>query len=492
MYSGFVFVIKGKIKMYDVIIIGAGIIGCSVARELSKFNARVLVIEKNEDVCTGTTKANSAIIHSGYDAPNGTLKAKFNVPGNRMMDEVCRELDVPFKRIGSLTVCTDESLLPELEKLRERGEKNGVEGLRILSREEVLAIEPHIGDEAVGALYAPTAGIICPFKLTFAMAENAAVNGAEFLFDTEVKNVFCDDGVWHVVTEDNDYTAAAVVNAAGVYSDELNNMVSARKLHITPRRGDYILLDRAAQGYVRHTIFQLPTKLGKGVLVTPTVHGNTIVGPTAVDVDDKEDTATTAEGIDSVIAKSALSVSGLSVRQVITSFAGLRAHEDGHDFVLGEPDDAPGFFNCAGIESPGLSAAPAVGVYIAGLIKDKLQLTDKTDFIAERRDILNPNTLSIEERNELIRREPAYGTIVCRCESVTEGEILDAIRRPVGARSLDGVKRRTRAGMGRCQAGFCSPKVMEILRRELGVDLTEVTKSGGGSYIVSARTKDGE
>ena len=478
--------------MFDVIIIGAGVVGCSVARELSKYNAKILVIEKNEDVCSGTSKANSAIVHSGYDAPNGSLKAKFNVQGNRMMEAVCRELDVPFKRIGSLTVCTEAELLPELDKLRERGEKNGVEGLKVLNRDEVLAIEPHIGDEVVGALLAPTAGIVCPFKLTVAMAENAAVNGAEFLFDTEVKKICCDDGVWHVVTGDHDYTAKAVVNAAGVYSDVFNNMVSERKLHITPRRGDYILLDRAAGGYVRHTIFQLPTKLGKGVLVTPTVHGNTIVGPTAVDVDDKESTATTADGIDSVIAKSALSVKGLPVRQVITSFAGLRAHEDGHEFVLGEPDDAPGFFNCAGVESPGLSAAPAIGVYIAGQIKEKLSLTDKADFVAERKDILNPATLSLEERNELIRREPAYGTIVCRCESVTEGEILDAIRRPVGARSLDGVKRRTRAGMGRCQAGFCSPKVMEILRRELGVDLTEVTKSGGSSYIVNARTKDGE
>ena len=478
--------------MYDVIIIGAGVIGCSVARELSKYNAKILVIEKNEDVCSGTSKANSAIVHSGYDAPNGSLKAKFNVQGNRMMEAVCRELDVPFKRIGSLTVCTEAELLPELDKLRERGEKNGVEGLKVLSRDEVLAIEPHIGDEVVGALSAPTAGIVCPFKLTVAMAENAAVNGAEFLFDTEVKKIYRDDSVWHVVTGDHDYNAKAVVNAAGVYSDVFNNMVSERKLHITPRRGDYILLDRAAGGYVRHTIFQLPTKLGKGVLVTPTVHGNTIVGPTAVDVVDKESTATTADGIDSVIAKSALSVKGLPVRQVITSFAGLRAHEDGHEFVLGEPDDAPGFFNCAGVESPGLSAAPAIGVYIAGQIREKLSLTDKADFVAERKDILNPATLSLEERNELIKREPAYGTIVCRCESVTEGEILDAIRRPVGARSLDGVKRRTRAGMGRCQAGFCSPKVMEILRRELGVDLTEVTKSGGSSYIVNARTKDGE
>lgn len=478
--------------MYDIIIVGAGVIGCAVARELSKYNAGILVIEKNEDVCAGTSKANSAIVHSGYDAKNGTLKARFNVEGNRMMEAVCRELDVPFKRIGSLTVCTDADRVGELDHLRERGERNGVEGLRVLSREELLEIEPNIGDEVVAALSAPTAGIVCPFKLTIAYAENAAVNGAEFLFDTKVKNIFSENGIWHIVTDNEEYTAAAVVNAAGVYSDVFNNMVSEKKLHITPRRGDYILLDRAAEGHVKHTVFQLPTAYGKGVLVTPTVHGNTIIGPSAIDIDDRESTATTAEGIDSVIARSALSVKNLPIRQVITSFAGLRAHGDRHDFVLGEAEDAENFFNCAAIESPGLSAAPAIGVYIAGLIREKLELSEKESFIAERRDILDPKKLSIEERNELIKREPAYGTIVCRCESVTEGEILDAIRRPVGARSLDGVKRRTRAGMGRCQAGFCSPKVMEILRRELGVDLREVTKSGGNSYIVNARTKDGE
>lgn len=478
--------------MYDIIIIGAGVIGCAVARELSKTNAKILVIEKNEDVCTGTSKANSAIVHSGYDAENDTLKARFNVEGNRMMDEVCKELDVPFKRIGSLTVCTEESRISELHALKERGEKNGVEGLRVIGRKELLTMEPHIGDEVVAALYAPTAGIICPFKLTIAFAENAAVNGAEFLFDTAVEKVYSEDGMWHVVTQKGEYTAKAVVNAAGVHSDEFNNMVTEAQLTIVPRRGDYILLDRAAQGYVRHTVFQLPTKFGKGVLVTPTVHGNTIIGPSAVDIDDKESTATTAEGIDSVTTKAADSIQGLPTRQVITSFAGLRAHGDRHDFVIGEVQGAPGFFNCAAIESPGLSAAPAIGVYIAQQIKNKYQLGVNESFVAQRKDILNPNTLTLEERNELIKREPAYGTIVCRCESVTEGEIIDAIRRPVGARSLDGVKRRTRAGMGRCQAGFCSPKVMEIIRRELNIDLTEVTKCGGDSYIVNARTKDGD
>ena len=475
---------------YDIIIIGAGVIGCSIARELSKFHAKVLVIDKNADVCEGTSKANSAIVHSGYDAKNGTLKARFNVRGNAMMGDLCRELDVPFERIGSLTVCTDEEQIPKLEALLERGEKNGVPGLRILSRDELLEIEPHIADGVVAALYAPTAGIICPFKLTIALAENAFVNGAEFRLNTEVKEIVQTPDGFLITTDGGEYAAKTVVNAAGVYADELNNMVSAHKLKITPRRGDYILLDRSVGGYVRHTVFQLPTDLGKGVLVTPTVHGNTIVGPTAVDIEDKESTATTAEAIADVIAKSAISIKDLPTRQVITSFAGLRAREAGRDFVIGEAEDAPGFYNCAGIQSPGLSSAPAIGEHIAALIGGKLGLTKNESFCPTRRDILNPASLSLEERNALIEREPAYGTIVCRCESVTEGEILDAIRRPLGARTLDGVKRRTRAGMGRCQAGFCSPKVMDILVRELGIPMEDVRKSGVDSYLVSRRTKE--
>lgn len=477
--------------MYDIIVIGAGVIGCAVARELSRYNARILVIDKNADVCEGTSKANSAIIHSGYDAENGTLKAQFNVRGNAMMDGLCRDLDVPFKRIGSLTVCTDPDDIVKLEALRERGVKNGVPKLRILNREEILSIEPNIADGVVAALYAPTAGIICPFKLTIALAENAFTNGAEFRLNTEVNTISRQDGLWHIVTDQGDFTAKIVVNAAGVYADELNNMVSEKKLRITPRRGDYILLDRAAQGHVRHTVFQLPTKYGKGVLVTPTVHGNTIVGPTAVDIDDKECTATTAQCISDIIEKSADGIRNLPVRQVITSFAGLRANESSHDFVIGEADGAEGFYNCAGIASPGLSSAPAIGEYVAQLIAEKYHLSRKSSFVATRKDVLDPKSLSPEERNELIRREPAYGTIVCRCESVTEGEILDAIRRPLGARTLDGVKRRTRAGMGRCQAGFCSPKVMDILVRELNLGMEEIRKSGKDSYIVACRTKEG-
>ncbi len=479
--------------MYDVIIIGAGVIGCAVAREMSRYSDRVLILEKNEDVCTGTTKANSAIIHSGYDAKNGTLKAKFNVKGNRMMDRIAYELDVPFERIGSLTVYTEEEQLVKLKELYQRGMNNGVEGLRILSRAETEALEPNISDKVKGALYAPTAGIICPFKLCYAYAENACENGARFLMNQKVGNIFrSEDGLWHIATETDEFVAQAVVNAAGVYSDELNNLVSSRKIRITPRRGDYLLLDRAAKGHVRHTVFQMPTALGKGVLVTPTVHGNTIIGPTAVDMIDKENTATTAEALSEILSKSSDSIKDLPTRQVITSFAGIRAVEDQHDFILGEAEGASSFFNCAGIQSPGLSAAPAIGEYTAGLIREKLSLSEKENFNPYRKDILDPSALSLEERNELIRENPAYGRIVCRCESISEGEIIDAIRRTPGAVSLDGVKRRVRAGMGRCQGGFCSPKVMEILARERGCALEEVNKSSEGSYIVRGRTKDGE
>ena len=281
-----------------------------------------------------------------------------------------------------------------------------------------------------------------------------------------------------------------MVNAAGLYSDYFHNMVSEKKIHITPRRGDYFLLDKTTGGFVKHTIFPQPTKYGKGILVAPTIHGNTLVGPTAIDIDDKEDIATRQGGFDEILAKSSMYVDNVPVRQVITSFAGLRAHEDNHEFILGEVEDAPGFIDCAGIESPGLTSSPAIGEYIGGMIRDKMDLQAKESWISTRKDVLNPQHLSLEERNELIKKEPAYGRIICRCESVTEGEILDAIHRPLGARSLDAVKRRTRAGMGRCQAGFCSPRVMEILQRELGLKMEDIHKNDSGSWLVLERTKE--
>lgn len=476
--------------MYDVVIIGAGVSGAASARELSRYKLKVCVVDKEEDVCCGTSKANSAIAHAGFDAESGSLMAKLNVEGNQMMEELSKELDFPFKQNGSLVVCLHEEEIPNLKELYERGVKNGVKDLRIIDREELVELEPNISDEAVAALYAPTGGIICPFGMNIAFAENAAENGVEFKFDTEVTGFEKKGDNWVVKTSQGDYETRYVVNAAGVYADKFHNMVSEKKLHITPRRGDYCLLDRSTEGFVTHTIFQLPSKYGKGVLVTPTVHGNTLVGPTAIDIENKEGTNTTQAGIDELINKAGTTVKGLPIRQVITSFAGLRAHEDGHEFYIGELKDAKGFIDCAGIESPGLTSAPAIGKMVAGIIKELTKAEENPGFQGKRKGILNPNTLSREERAELIKKNPAYGNIICRCEMITEGEIIDAINRPLGAKSLDGVKRRTRAGMGRCQAGFCSPRTIEILARERGVDPSEITKSGGNSKIIVGINKD--
>ncbi|MCI6732799.1 MAG: NAD(P)/FAD-dependent oxidoreductase [Lachnospiraceae bacterium] len=477
--------------MFDIVIIGAGVSGAAAARELSRYNASICVLEKAEDVCSGTSKANSAIVHAGFDAANGSLMAKLNVQGNKMMEQLSKDLDFPFKQNGSLVVCTDESTRDGLQALLERGIKNGVEGLRIVEREELVEMEPNISDEAVAALYAPTGGIVCPFNLNIALAENAYVNGVEFRFNTEVTDIRKEEEGFTICTNNGDVRARYVVNAAGVYADKFHNMVSEKKINIIARRGDYCLLDKTAGTHVSHTVFALPTKMGKGILVSPTIHGNLLIGPTAVDIENKEGTNTTREGLDEAITKSAITVKNIPMRQVITSFAGLRAHEEGHEFIIGEVEDCPGFIDCAGIESPGLTASPAVGVMVADILQEKMGLTKKDNFIATRKGVLNPEEMSLEERNELIKKNPAYGNIICRCEMITEGEILDAIHRPLGARSLDGVKRRTRAGMGRCQAGFCSPRTMEILEREVpGFTMYDVTKSGGESAIVVGINKD--
>lgn len=476
--------------MYDVIIIGAGVSGAATARELSRYKVNACVIEKEEDVCCGTSKANSAIVHAGYDAATGSLMAKLNVRGNQMMEQLAKDLDFPFKKNGSLVVCLHEEDMPNLQALYDRGVTNGVKDLRILNREELRAMEPNISDDAYAALYAPTAGIVCPFNLNIAMAENACVNGVEFKFDTEVTGLHPIEGGWAIETNQGTFETKYVVNAAGVYADRLHNMVSAKKIHITPRRGDYCLLDKTAGNLVSKTIFALPGKFGKGILVAPTVHGNLILGPTAIDIEDKEGTNTTREGLDQVIAKCGMNVKNIPMRSVITSFAGLRAHEDGHEFLIGELEDAPGFIDCAGIESPGLTSSPAIGEMVAEILREKLNLEKNENFVATRKGVLDPDALSKEERIELIRKNPAYGNIICRCEMITEGEILDAIHRPLGAKSLDGVKRRTRAGMGRCQAGFCSPRTMEILARERHVSMFDITKSGGDSKIVVGTNKD--
>ena len=475
--------------MYDVLIIGGGVTGSAIARELSRYDLKTALFEKGEDVCFGTSKANSGIAHAGFDAAPGSLKAKMNIRGSQMMEELSRKLDFPYKRNGSLVLCFDEKDRPRLEKLLQQGKENGVEGLEILEKKELLALEPALSEEVVCALHAPTGGIVCPFKLTIALAENAAVNGVEFHLNEGVKRVSKGpvEG-YFVETEKGTYETRIVVNAAGLYSDEIHNQVSGEKLHITSRKGEYCLMDKKVGQLVSHTIFQMPTAMGKGVLVTPTVHGNLMVGPTATDISDKEGVDTTAEGLDEVLKKAALSVKSLPRGVTITSFAGLRAHEDHDDFILGEVKDAPGFFDAVGIESPGLTSAPAIGEWMAEKIVEKLRKTqkvdEKKDFQETRKDIPNIASMDQAEAAALIAENPAYGTIICRCENISEGEIVDAINRTLGAKSLDGIKRRVRQGMGRCQAGFCTPRTMEILSRELGISMEEVCKNAPGSEML--------
>lgn len=476
--------------MYDIIIIGAGVTGCCVARELSRKDYSIAVLERASDVCEGTSKANSGIVHAGYDAKSGSLKARLNVLGNEKMEKLSKELDFPFRRNGSMVLLFDEEKRSELEELLKRGQANGVKGLRIIEREECLALEPNLSDRVVAALYAPTGGIVCPFGLTIALAENAAENGVEFHLNTEVLQIKKQENSYEVETNQGVLETRMIVNAAGVYADKFHNMVSRNKMTITPRKGEYCLMDKKVGDSVSSTLFQLPGKNGKGILVTPTVHGNLLVGPTATDIEDKEGINTSREGLEEVIKKAADSIKEVPVKQIITSFAGLRAHEKNGDFIIGEVSDAPGFVDVAGIASPGLSAAPAIGEYVAELVAQIAPAKDKPDFIAVRKGISGMASLDSEKQKQLIASNPAYANVICRCEMVTEGEIVDAINRPLGATTLDGIKRRTRAGMGRCQSGFCAPKVVEILARELGVDVSAITKCGGDSIFLRGENKD--
>ncbi len=471
--------------MFDVTIIGSGVTGTAVARELSKYNLKTCVVEKAIDVASGTSKANSGIVHAGEDPIPGTLKAKMNVRGNEMFDKLQEEIDFPFKRNESFVLCFDEKDIEKLEELRQRGLKNGLpDTMEILNREEALKLEPNLSEYVVAALRLPTGGIVSPYEFNIALAESAAMNGVEFKLETEIIDIEKKQDGYILKTNKGDIETKVVVNAAGVFGDKINNMVSEKKYHITARKGEYLLFDKTVGDMVERTIFQLPTKMGKGVLVTPTADGNLLLGPTSVDVEEKDDFQTTREGLDTVAEKAKLSIKEIPMRQVITSFAGLRAHEENSDFIIGEAEDAENFINAIGIESPGLTSAPAIGEYIREMIVKKLKPEENKEFNPIRKDIPKFREMTNEERKEMIKENSAYGKIVCRCEVVTEGEIRDAIRRPLGAKTVDGIKRRTRAGMGRCQSGFCSNKIVEILAEELGIKRNEVTKFGGNSKIL--------
>ena len=475
---------------YDVAVIGAGVVGSLITRELSKYDVKIALLEKCNDCAMGATKANSAIVHAGFDAKPGTLKAKLNVRGVELMKKFCAELNVPLQNIGALVVAFSEEEKNHLKALLDRGVANGVSELRIIERDELVTMEPNIGDEAVAALVAPTSSIVCPYELTIAGVENAVTNGAEFIRNCAVEDIEYKNDEFILSTTQGEIKADCVINAAGVHSGEIAKLIGDNSIEIVVRHGDYYLLDKSQGTLVSRTVFQCPTAMGKGVLVSPTVDGNLIVGPSAEDIDDGDDVATSESGLNKIYTMATKSVPAVSLRNAITSFSGNRAHPKSDDFVIGSSSVNAKFINAAGIESPGLSSAPAIAEMVEGIINELTGgLEKKADYNPVRPEPVRFRHMTTEERAALISENKAYGRIVCRCETITEGEIIDAIHAPAGARDVDGVKRRTRAGMGRCQGGFCGSKVVEILARELGVPMNEITKFGGDSKIIYDRTK---
>ena len=488
---------------YDVAIIGAGVIGSALFRELGKFRLSTVLIEKENDVALGCSRANSAIVHAGYDPPTGTLMARFNVEGNRMYPRLCDELSVPFRQNGSLIVALTDDELPQLHNLYENGTRNGVEGLEIVDADAVRSLEPNLKESIRGALVAPTGGIVGSYEFTTALAENGVVNGGEVLLNSEVVKIekLAKNGI---PLEDNkregyfrltfkngsSVDARFIVNAAGIYSDVVQQLIGEKRFTVKPRKGEYYILDKRQGGLVDRTIFMCPSKLGKGVLISPTVHGNLLVGPDAQDGEDKEDFSTTKQGLEFVRNMSRLLSDKVDFGDAIRNFAGLRSLPDGKDFIIERDPDVAGLVNLAGIKSPGLTSAPAIASYAVQLLADcGLELKENPDFNPNRTEV-RFSSLSDEERIALVAKDPRYGRVVCRCEEVTEGEIVDSIRRPLGARTLDGVKRRCRPGSGRCQGGFCGPRVLEILSRELGVSRESILKDKDGSYILLGDTKE--
>ena len=475
--------------MFDVAIIGAGVVGAMMARELGKYQLKIVVLEKENDVAMGASRANSGIVHAGYDAVPGSLKAKLNVEGSAMMEGICKDLGVRYKRNGSLVIGYDEEDRLGIEKLMEKAKANGVE-VKFLDQAGVRALESNIGPNVTCALYAPTGGIVCPYDLTIAALGNAMDNGAELKRNFAVTAIEKIPGGYEICSENGRVQTRCVVNCAGLYSDTIAKMIGDHSICVHPRKGEYMLLDKECGALVNNTIFRTPSKMGKGILVSPTVDGNLLLGPTSEDKEDKEDKDTTAEGFAEILTKAKEYVSNLPAGKVITSFCGLRAAGNTGDFIITSPE--AGFVNAAGIESPGLSASPAIAKYIAQMLKEQgFALVEDPAYIATRVSSHHFRDASIEEKNAMIQKNPAYGRIVCRCEGVTEGEILDAIRTNPGATDLDGVKRRTRAQMGRCQGGFCMPYVTELLAKELGIPYEAVTKSGGKSVINVEKTKGG-
>jgi len=476
--------------MYDVIVIGCGITGAAIAFELSKYNLKTAVLERENDVAQGATKANSAILHAGYDPKPGTLMGKLNVRGVELAAELCEKLDVPYRRNGAMVLGFSEEDKATLQELYDRGIANGVKELKIITGDEARAMEPNLSAEVVAALHVPTSAVCLPWEYCLALAETAVVNGVEVHLNHAVTALTRTDNGWRVSTDRGEFESRFVINAAGVYADKVHNMAAPADWHIEPARGEYYLLDKSEGSRVDHTIFQCPSKVGKGVLVSPTVHGNLIVGPNSCPVE-PHDVSNTAEGLASVRAAAARSVPSVDLRQSIRNFAGVRAHATTGDFIIGGVEGAPGFFNAAGICSPGLSAAPAIAEYLVGLMGEAgLPLEKKSDFKCQRRRV-RFRELPESERAAVVEANPSYGRVICRCETITEGEILDAIHSPIPPCSVDGVKRRAGAGLGRCQGGFCGPRVVELLCRELNIDPKDMLQDRAGSYMLVEQTKGG-
>lgn len=475
--------------MYDVVVIGGGVVGGLILRELTKYELSVCMLEKEDDVCMGASKANSGIVHAGYDAPTGSLKAKFNLLGNQMMEPLCRDLGVKFVRNGSLVVAFSQEDVETLHTLKTRGEANGVTGMEIITKDRLQTIEPNISEEGIAALYAKTAGTVCPYTLTIAAIGNAMDNGAKLHTEFEVVSVK-EKAVGYVLQAQDGRTVEGkvVVNASGLHGGEIARLVGD-DIRIGGRKGEYILLDRESKDFISHTLFFTPTKKGKGILVTRTVDGNLLFGPTAEEVENG-DRQTSAQGIAFVQECAAKMCKNPPFHTTITSFAGVRAFSSKHDFIVEESKSKKGFFHCIGIESPGLTAAPALAKYVVEeLISTRLPLKSNPDFDGKRAPDYFFKDLDESSQSALIKKDPTYGKIVCRCEGITEGEILRAIHENPPAKDIDGIKRRTRAGMGRCQGGFCQPQVLGLIAKERGIPSTKVTKKGGASYLLEGVTK---
>lgn len=473
------------IKQADIIIIGGGVVGTAIARELSRYRLNIVIVERQPDLAMGTSKANSGILHAGFDAHPGTLKGELNARGNEIYRKLEKELDLDIRWVGSLVVAKDKEDRQALDELLERGKQNGVPGLEILPPEEVLAREPHLAPDITGALWAPSAGVICPFRATIAFAENAVQNGAQLLTECGVNAIVTENGkVTGVDTTLGFIGARFVINAAGVHADVLSRTAGDDSFSIKPRKGEYILFDKAVNYLVNSVLFPTPSKVSKGILVSPTAHGNIFIGPNAEDVADADDLATSSPGLESIIAGARKLVPGIPLQAAIVQFAGLRAAAGSGDFIIKASEAVSGLIHAAGIQSPGLSAAPAIAEKVVHILQEQgLAMEQKETFIAATLPRVHSSALSYEAKEKLIETNPLYGRIICRCESISEGEIVDAIHRPCGARTVDGVKRRTRAGSGRCQGGFCGPKVTAILARELGIPVTAVRKDSRQSYL---------